>query len=1696
MIGKAGKEEKKAYEVLKGEYLNIYVNLILNHIDKLNYSIEGGGKNVELIFDILISISKYTINVEEGNQLLNVLSTYLSPKFNYISMRRKSKMISIFQYYSMNNIINSPENYMENLSFQLLSVSDGEIRKQILELFHSQSFLLHLNKFQYVVEALEDLNSYSKNMINEYDFDRRFKGYTQFIQHLTTFPSPFNSYSFYSIHSLATPPPPPPSSRKQKREEKKEKILGVIFYPMAYNLLFNIQDNDVSVRTNAFECMVKLLQYLSDYVTHLKHQLTQQNMNKMEIMNEIELIEKIPKNLINSWVKRMIKNKNQLEVNYKIYLLAIQLFSYCIQYFPSIYPDLQCLIKPNWNFFYLLSSNSYQDRLKSILTLKRLINPNKKSKALKKLTKNAEDQENSKEMQINPLLTSNQEVQDIERMLDDEEEQGKVNHNEIAFGRRIRNKSYEEFILPVLFYFIFHFKGSGGGGSGAGSSGSGNNSTMIDECIQVVSFVTYYLPWNSYYRTLSSLLNQLHSTSNNKNKRSKHKLQHNPSHQKNIIKLSCKILDCFHFLQLSTNDPENQLFNPTSTEDAMEISALPALNAPLHDEEDDEHDEPASDDENEEEENETDKKEGEGEGGEEENDKELENLVEEEEEGNEEAAKEKKEDEVEGKNKEEEKKKKEINTSSKSSGGGAGGGEIEVGERIKKEDKIIDILVRQVIPRLIDNMRMDNNQISNNIEISLTIVKILKLLPQTIIRREMNKLVIKIVNNLRSREEKIREDTRATLIKVVEAAGVEYLFEIVREMKLMLNRGYQMQILGYTIHHLFIHMDQQGILTEECKNLNNKTLEILSSILIEDILGETSEKKEVEKIKKSMKESKSIRSYSTYEILSKYIEFSESIDILLTPIYQLIIHKQSNAVVKKIIKILEHISVGLSKNNKIKENEILIFIYTLISQNIQNFEKEREVEWKGRKINQLNEKKSAKNQEKIARLGTMSDKYERTYKVLAGPRDLLEKRRMNEVNKSNLHIFAEFSLNLFHSLLKKSKFNLKDEKQVEMIDPFIELLLESMKSSNEKTIELSIKCLCKLLENQSSITVLPSIRSNLNKINKKIFKLIQKTSSKSKIMEFAFKLQILFVKNYLEIIEFLPGQLEYLIVKCENDLQLNKNSQLIFSFIKTIIHKKQFISVEIYKIMKKISELVIDSPSLSHRSNCSSILIEFLLYYPLSKERLQQQIDYLLKHLNSQSPDTRKSILNIFSSIIQQFPADFIEQQCEYFYFNFILNLINDEDQVSRELSSNVIKLLLNKLKLKQLNSIYQLTKKWFSDSSNLPLQRAASQVFATIFIEINDFLVHFPDFIDVLLNNLIDESEFHFRNKDHSSDLEYAENFNEFVQNQPKKWHSIYFNLIGIEKLFKLHPNFILQAFDKKTAPQFFDIQAKFNVDFWWKLVNLLLHSHNWVRMAVNRIFGLSFASLKSPKQLEALFASSKKAKVSASPAEKSSLIEFLKTGGVGRLFTKKLTSQMYSQYLSPEYSDQIVKNLLFVSIGLFYAPSFHKQALLRPVFPSFLKFSSFLDEEDVQNQPSDEEGDRAVQDEENEEEVIPEDVIADSTSKIDENSQENQRQLEAVHWVFRKLSFTARRSSKYPETVSFFPLPSPFTLLLLSFPLLLLSFYITSPFFTLIITIAPFLPLSFIFRIIFLIFFFDFSNTEKMHFQILCGYVHSIIS
>lgn len=646
-------------------------------------------------------------------------------------------------------------------------------------------------------------------------------------------------------------------------------------------------------------------------------------------------------------------------------------------------------------------------------------------------------------------------------------------------------------------------------------------------------------------------------------------------------------------------------------------------------------------------------------------------------------------------------------------------------------------LQKDMLPRVQKMLTADTDNL--NVNISLILLKLLKLLPGDIMELHLPSIMHRIANFLKNRLESVRDEARAALAACLKELGLEYLQFVVKVLRGTLKRGFELHVLGFTLNFLL-----SKFLLNPSSGKLDYCLEDLLSIAVNDILSDVSEEKEVEKIASKMKETRKQKSYDTLKLIAQSITFKTHALKLLAPILEHLQKQLTPKVKSKFEKMFSLIASGIQCNPSVNQTELFIFGYGLIKDGIRDespghAETPTPMECKQKK-------------DGVSSQIAKSDK-------------------LVSIDPRYSHLVTEFALGVLQNYMKNMKFDKKDEQLLSMLDPFVLLLGECLNSKYENVMSASVRCLSPLVR-----LPLPSLESQAEKLKDSLLNIAEgSVTSSSPLLESCVKLLTVLLRSTK--ITLSTDQLHKLI-QFPLFVDLERNPTFVaLSLLKAIVSRK-LVDAKIYDLVNRVAELMVTSQVESIRKKSSQILLQFLLDYHISKKRLQQHLHFLLSNLRYEHSTGREAILEMLHAVIMKFPVSIIDEQSQMFFLHLVVCLANDRDNRVRSMTGTVIKLLVGRVKPRSLQSILEFSRSWYlGDKPHL--WSAAAQVLGLLIEVLKDGFQKYIDSLLPVMRNILQSAVNVLTNKqvDLPNDATIS------------SWKEAYYSLVLFEKILNQFP-------------------------------------------------------------------------------------------------------------------------------------------------------------------------------------------------------------------------------------------------------------------------------------------------------------------
>ncbi|KAJ3024120.1 U3 snoRNP protein [Thoreauomyces humboldtii] len=707
--------------------------------------------------------------------------------------------------------------------------------------------------------------------------------------------------------------------------------------------------------------------------------------------------------------------------------------------------------------------------------------------------------------------------------------------------------------------------------------------------------------------------------------------------------------------------------------------------------------------------------------------------------------------------------------------------------------RVHGVVIHKLLPTLQKYVeKQDDNTIPMRIPLALAIAKLLQKLPSTSMQVPLAKLITTMCNFLRHRGQDARDCTRETLVKVAVLLGPTFFPFILKELEGALTRGYQLHVLGFTVHSILMNLVpllKPGDL-DPC-------VDQVVSVCVADIFGEAGAEREVMELRGKMREIKTTKSFDSLELISKAISFKLTGRMLL-PLKELMLETNSAQVTRKIDDIFRRLALGLNTNSSVEDRELMVFVHELVTENLP-----------------LSQSAAPQVKRKSAA--------EKNFTVQLKRGDPLEPIRYFQ---ANAHMFIEFGLSLLLTALRSEKISTRNPQHLSMLDPLVELLGRSLYSKHSGVSTQALRVLAII-----AISPLPSLKPTMPIIVRRLFDILGKSfTANEELTKATFRLLTLIIRDckYVSISE---SQLILVlnVVRPDLETQAADRQGTAFSLIRAILTRKIVVK-EMYDLMEVVAKTLVTSQSSQVRELSRQAHVQFLLEYPQGPNRLKKQMTYLVKNLSYDHESGRESVLQMLNTIIVKFSDAVLFEYADLLFLALVMSLVNDESAKCRALAGKIICELVPRLDATRFAKVLELIETWFQQDQQPQLQRTAAQVSGLILGAAGDREQKWiPTFLR-LLDQTLGKAVQRLRGAD------VLEGDAMDVDESDDSWETCYYSLNAFLKVVTELPGL---TYNSAAEPVWIHVRA------------LLLHPHQWIRIVCNRLLGVFFQSVDAKTRI-----------------------------------------------------------------------------------------------------------------------------------------------------------------------------------------------------------------------------------------------------
>lgn len=230
-------------------------------------------------------------------------------------------------------------------------------------------------------------------------------------------------------------------------------------------------------------------------------------------------------------------------------------------------------------------------------------------------------------------------------------------------------------------------------------------------------------------------------------------------------------------------------------------------------------------------------------------------------------------------------------------------------------------------------------------------------------------VLIAVVDTLRNRDSSSRDIARESLVRIIETLGLESLKKVIYEMQHLLIEGYQRHVCNYSIRYLLHHLlgsyvpdisaprvpfnteeitdssHLKDIAMEYSSKRFDLSIPLIAESIIDDLVGVTQNDRDVTDAKRSLiREAKGVKAVDILEFCGKYLLFRPAYALLLPskphslssvhaitiPLLSVLSKDENPQIVGRIGEGLQRFAFGLSQNESLIPQEMLLFLHATL----------------------------------------------------------------------------------------------------------------------------------------------------------------------------------------------------------------------------------------------------------------------------------------------------------------------------------------------------------------------------------------------------------------------------------------------------------------------------------------------------------------------------------------------------------------------------------------------------------------------------------------------------------------------------------------------------------------------------------------------------------------------------------------------
>lgn len=591
---------------------------------------------------------------------------------------------------------------------------------------------------------------------------------------------------------------------------------------------------------------------------------------------------------------------------------------------------------------------------------------------------------------------------------------------------------------------------------------------------------------------------------------------------------------------------------------------------------------------------------------------------------------------------------------------------------IPKQAQLSTDIVEFFLPMLMKHLHeKDESEVSYRVPVGVTIVKLLKILPQEQMDQKLAAVLTDICHILRSKSSESRDLVRDTLVQIATILGASYFGFILRELRSALTKGYQLHVLSYTMHSILV-----AVIPGFVPGDLDYCLSGIVMVIMDDIFGVIGQEKDAEGYITQMKEVKSSKSQDSMELIAKTASISHLI-ALVKPLQALLMQKVDLKMIRKIDNLMGRISAGLLQNPAAESRDTLVFCYEVI----QNVYKSREPE-----------------------VAPKLDPRVLKYLVQKGARKSGDRGQTSR----NTFRLLRFAIDILRSMFKKHDSLRTPENISGFLPIFGDAILEAEDDVKISTFRLLAVIVKVPFEGDEGTNI---YKVAVKEATKSVSMSVSTTTDLSQA---ALKMLAVVLRDRRDVV-IKDAAVDMLLGKLKDDLTEPQYRHVTFNFLRSILERR-IETAAVYDTMDYVGTVMITNDDKDTRDLARGAFFQFIREYPQKKARWAKQLTFIVANLKYNREGGRLSVMEVVHLLLMKSSDDFVQEVAATCFLPLFFVMANDESQKCCLAAGELLKEIFRRSDKERTSKFLTLLRSWVDKDDNPAVLQLALRVWAYYF--------------------------------------------------------------------------------------------------------------------------------------------------------------------------------------------------------------------------------------------------------------------------------------------------------------------------------------------------------------------------------------------